>query len=67
MDLPAKEMKVVGGSGAIRDLHVAVLVLSIELLGRRKDAWILVTKLKIPLHSPRRVLRTLPVIAVGQT
>jgi hypothetical protein len=56
----------VRGKGRVRDLHVAVLVLALELLDRREDARILVAELEEALETARRVLWTLAVEAVRQ-
>ncbi|KAH3659666.1 hypothetical protein OGATHE_005711 [Ogataea polymorpha] len=50
----------------VRNLHVAVLVLSLELLWGREVARILITKLQVSLESSRRMLRSLSIVTVGQ-
>lgn len=50
----------------INDLHVAVLVLTVELLGRWVHSGLVVAQLQESLHSTRRVLGTLSVVSVRQ-
>jgi hypothetical protein len=64
--LATQEMEVVRGFGAVRNLKVAVLVLALELLRRREDTRVLVDELQVTLHTTRRVLRTLSIVAVRQ-
>lgn len=62
--LATENVEVVGGGGAVGDLHVAVLVLTVEGLGAGEDARVLVTELQEALHTSRRVLRTLTIVTV---
>jgi hypothetical protein len=64
--LATKNVEVVGRSGAEDDLHVAVLVLAVELLGRWEDAWVLVTELEETLHTAGTVLWTLTIVSVRE-
>jgi hypothetical protein len=64
--LPSEKMEVVARLRYISNLHVAVLVLTIELVRRRENARIFVAQLEVALHAARRVLRALTVVTVGQ-
>lgn len=59
-------MEEVGGRGHVTNLHVAILVLTVELLWFREYSWIFITELEVALHSSGGVLRTLTIIAVRQ-
>ena len=59
-------MEEVSRRGHVGNLHVAVLVLTLKLLGRGVDARILVAKLEETLDTSGRVLGTLAVITVGE-
>lgn len=48
--------------GHICYLHVAVLVLAVELIWGRKDPGIFIAQLEIAFHSARRVLGSLTVV-----
>lgn len=50
----------------VDNLHVAVLMLSVQLLRRRVDSWFIVTQLQESLHSSRRVLWSLTIVTVRQ-
>ncbi|KAH3669269.1 hypothetical protein OGAPHI_001390 [Ogataea philodendri] len=50
----------------VRNLDVAVLVLSVELLLSREEPWVLITQLQVSLYSSGRVLWTLSVVTVRQ-
>lgn len=52
---------------SVDNLHVAVLVLTVELLWRWVDSWLVITELEESLYSTRRVLRSLTIVTVGQT
>jgi hypothetical protein len=54
------------GSGHVGNLHVAVLVLTLKLVLRGEDTWVLVAKMEITLDSARGVLGTLPIVSVGE-
>lgn len=64
--LAAEDVEGVGRSGAGDDLHVAVLMLALELVGGREDAWVLVTELQEAFHAAGTVLRTLTIVPVRQ-
>lgn len=64
--LPTEDVEDVGWLSEVGDLHVAVLVLAVELVWGWEDARIFVAKLQIALHAAGRVLGTLAVVAVGQ-
>ena len=64
--LATEDVEQVGRSGHVGDLHVAVLVLAVELVCRREDAGLLVAKLQPALHTTGRVLRTLAIVTVRQ-
>lgn len=59
-------MEQVGRGGHVGNLHVAVLVLALQLFLGREHAGLLVTELQPTLHSTGRVLRTLSIITVRQ-
>lgn len=60
-------MEEICGGCAVRDLHVAVLVLTVELLRGGEDARILVAQLQESLHPARAVLGALTVVTMRQT
>ena len=62
--LSTQDVEAVSRSRADGDLHVTVLVLTIQFLRRWEDARILVTELEEAFHAARTVLRTLTVVAV---
>ena len=64
--LPAEDVEQIRRRGHVGDLHVAVLVLTIQALLGGKDARVFVAELQVALHSARRVFRALAVVAVGQ-
>ena len=59
-------MEQIGGSGHVSNLHVAVLVLAVELIWSGEDSRILVTKLEVSLHAAGGVLRALTIISVRE-
>lgn len=59
-------MEEVSRRGHVGNLHVAVLVLTLKLLGRGVNARILVAELEETLDTSGRVLGTLAVITVGK-
>lgn len=59
-------MEEVSRGGHVGNLHVAVLVLALKLLGIGEDPRVLVGKLEVALNTSRRMLRTLTIITVGQ-
>jgi hypothetical protein len=63
--LATENVEVVGRGGAVGDLHVAVLVLTVESLRAGEDARVLVTELQEALHTAGRVFGTLAVVTVG--
>lgn len=63
--LSPQDVEEVGGCGHVDNLHVAVLVLTVELLWLREDPGILITELEIAFHPPGRMLRALTIIPVG--
>lgn len=62
--LSPQDMEQVGGGRHVSNLHVTVLMLTVKLVRRREDSGILVAELKIPLHTTRRMLRTLSIITM---
>ena len=64
MYLSSENVEQICGGGHVGNLHVAILVLSVELVLCREDARVLVTELKVSLNSAGRVLRTLSVVSV---
>lgn len=65
--LASQKMEVVGRSGTVRNLHVAILVLSVKLFWGREDSRVLVRQLQEALHATGRMLRALSVVTVRQT
>src|SRR4051812_30763549 len=51
--LPTKDMEKVGWRCHVSNLHIAVLMLSVELVLRREDARVFVAELKIALEASR--------------
>lgn len=66
VNLSAENMEQVGRSGHVGNLHIAVLVLTIDLIWAWEDARILVAELEISLNSTRGMLGTLTVVTVRQ-
>lgn len=66
MDLATQNVEQVGRAGHADDLHVAVLVLAVELVTLGEDTGLLIAKLQPTLHSTGGVLRTLTIVTVGQ-
>ena len=64
--LSTEDVEQVGGGGHVGNLHVAVLVLSVNLVGGWVNARILIAKLEVTFQSAGRVLRALTVISMGQ-
>ncbi len=62
--LSAQDVEVVGWGGHVRNLHVAVLVLTLKLLWGWEDTWVLVRKLEITLHTSGGVLWSLSIISM---
>ena len=62
--LSPQSMEEVCRRGHVHDLHVAVLMLTFQLVGAGEDARILVGELQVPFHPSRRVLGPLAVVAV---
>lgn len=59
-------MEHVGWLRKVSDLHVAILVLTVELVRGWEYAWIFVAELEIPFHTSGGVLRTLTIVTMGQ-
>lgn len=66
MDLATQDVEKIGRRGHVGNLHIAVLVLTVQLVLSGELARFLVAKLQPTLHSTRRVLRTLAIITVRQ-
>jgi len=66
VNLATKDVEQVGRSGHAGNLHVAVLVLAVELVSRGVHAGLLVAKLEPALHTTGRVLWTLAIVTVRQ-
>ena len=66
VDLATQNVEQVGRAGHAGNLHVAVLVLAVELVSGGEDTGLLVAKLQPTLHSAGRVLRTLAIVTVGK-
>jgi hypothetical protein len=64
--LSPKKMEVIARLSHVSNLHIAVLVLTIKLLRRGEDTWILVAELEIAFHAAGRMLRTLTIVTVGK-
>ena len=57
---------IVGRRGRIDNLHIAVLVLAFDLLGRGEVVRVVIAELQESLDPATRVLGTLTVVTVGQ-
>lgn len=66
VDLATEDVEQVGRAGHAGDLHIAVLVLTVQLVGRGEHTGLLVAKLEPALHTSGRVLGALAVITVRQ-
>lgn len=64
--LSSQNVEQVGRFRHARNLHIAILVLTVEFIGGWEDARILITQLKISFHAARRMLGSLSIISVGQ-
>ena len=64
--LATEDVEEVSRRGHICDLHVAVLMLAIKRIFGWENAGIFVAKLKVSLHSARRMLRSLAIVAMGE-
>jgi hypothetical protein len=51
-------------AGHVSNLHVAVLVLAVELVLGGEDTGLLITELEVTLHTTGRVLRALTVVTM---
>jgi len=66
VDLATEDVEQVRGLSHAGNLHVAVLVLAVQLVSRGEYTGLLVAKLEPTLHTTGRVLGTLAVITVRQ-
>ena len=66
VDLATEDVEQVGRGGHAGNLHVAVLVLTVQLVSRGEHTGLLVAKLEPTLHASGRVFRALAVITVRQ-
>jgi hypothetical protein len=66
VDLATEDVEQVGRGGHAGNLHVAVLVLTVQLVSLGVRTGLFVAKLEPTLHTSGRVLRTLAIITVGQ-
>jgi len=64
--LSSQQMEDVSGSGGVGNLHVGILVLTLQLIGTGEVSGVFVTELQESLESGRRVIRTLTVETVGE-
>jgi hypothetical protein len=64
--LATEDVEDVGRLSHVDNLHVAVLVLAVQLVSTGEHARLLVAKLQPALHTTGRVLRTLAIVTVGQ-
>ena len=64
--LSSENVEVIGRGSSVNDLHVAVLVLTVELLWRRVNSRFVITQLQESLNSTRRMLGSLTVVSVWQ-
>jgi hypothetical protein len=64
--LATKNVEDVGGLSHADNLHVAVLMLAVQLVSSGEYARLLVAKLQPTLHTTGRMLRTLAIVTVGQ-
>lgn len=67
VDLATDHVEHVGRASHVDNLHVAVLMLAVQLVLGWVRPGFLVAKLQPPFHSSRRVLRTLAIVTVGQS
>jgi hypothetical protein len=51
--LSSQDVEQIRRRGHVSNLHVAVLMLTIELVGGREDARVFVAKLEVSLHTAR--------------
>ena len=66
MDLATQDVEQVSRGSHAGNLHVAVLVLALQLIALREYARLLVAELQPPLHTAGRVLGALPIVPVRQ-
>jgi hypothetical protein len=66
VDLSAENVEQIGWGRHAGDLHIAILVLTIQLVLAWEDPGLLIAQLEPPLHPARRVFWPLPIIPVGQ-
>jgi hypothetical protein len=66
VDLATQQVEEVSGARHVGDLHVAVLVLAVELVLGGENTGLLVTELEITLHTAGGVLRTLSIVTMGK-
>lgn len=64
--LSPENVEIVGRSSRVNDLHVAVLVLPLQLFRRGVNPGLIVAELEESLDTTRRVLGTLTVVTVRQ-
>lgn len=64
--LATENVEQVSGCGHVGNLHIAVLVLALQLVLRREDTRILVAKLQVSLKTTRGVLWALSIVSVRQ-
>jgi len=64
VDLTSKYVEVVGWSRWVYNLHVAVLMLSLQLLWGRVYVRVVVAELEETLQSPARMFWTLPIVSM---
>lgn len=66
VDLATEDVEQVGRGGHAGNLHVAVLVLTVQLVSLGVRTGLFVAKLEPTLHASGRVLRTLAIVTVRQ-
>ena len=64
--MPSQNVEKIGWGGHVADLHIAILMLTIELVRRREDSRVFVAELEIAFHPARRMLRPLSIVTVRQ-
>lgn len=66
MHLSTEDVEQVSGGCHVGDLHIAVLMLSVNVISSWENTGILVAKLEISLHSAGGMLWALSIVTVGE-
>ena len=62
--LSAEDVEKVGWRRHAGNLHVTVLVLTVQLLFGWEDAWVFVAELQVPLHPSGRMFWSLAIVTM---